>query len=167
MHQPPLIITLAFEKEAFDYFNTLRKQYFPAERNFIDAHITLFHALPNIDSVFNTARRFAIEQKVFDINIVEPFSLGKGVAFLVISEDLIKLHKKLQTEWLELLTQQDKQKLKPHITIQNKVMIEEAKELLLKLKASYLPITAKAYGLQIWEYHNGPWKLLEDLPFKN
>ena len=42
----PVIITLQLEADAAAFFTTQRKAYFPAHINYLDAHLTLFHALP-------------------------------------------------------------------------------------------------------------------------
>jgi hypothetical protein len=42
----PLIMTLALEKTAAEFFTAQRTRYFPKHINFLKAHLTLFHALP-------------------------------------------------------------------------------------------------------------------------
>ena len=42
----PLIITAALDEGGFDWFDDLRRAHFPAHRNVVPAHLTLFHALP-------------------------------------------------------------------------------------------------------------------------
>ena len=42
----PLILTLELDERSFAFFGAQRRRYFPPERNFIPAHLTLFHALP-------------------------------------------------------------------------------------------------------------------------
>ena len=46
MSQNPLILTLALNPTAEEYFTRLRDRYFPPERNFLKVHLTLFHHLP-------------------------------------------------------------------------------------------------------------------------
>ncbi|MCF0072698.1 2'-5' RNA ligase family protein [Dyadobacter sp. CY261] len=43
----PLVATLLIAPAAQAYFDDLRRQYFPKERNFLNAHLTLFNALPD------------------------------------------------------------------------------------------------------------------------
>lgn len=57
----PLVLTLKLDQTTFDLFNELRQQHFPPERNFLPAHVTLFHALPgehelNIRQTLQTLR---------------------------------------------------------------------------------------------------------------
>ncbi|MEJ7684635.1 MAG: 2'-5' RNA ligase family protein [Segetibacter sp.] len=166
MIQPPLILTLSIEKEATLFFNSLRKKHFPPSRNFIDAHLTLFHALPNEVEIINTVKDLCNLQKPFELIIKEVVSIGKGVAYKIESNELMQLHKSLQYKWQNFLSLQDRQKLWPHITIQNKVPLQEVKQLLYELKNNFTPFSTSATGLQLWEYLNGPWKLVEYFVFK-
>lgn len=163
--KPPLILTLLMEKKAFLFFNSLRKKHFPPP-NFIDAHLTLFHALPSEDEIINTIRDSCREQACFELMITEVVSIGKGVAYKIECNELEQLHKTLQNKWQYFLSPQDRQKLWPHVTVQNKVPAEKAKELLNELKSSFAPFVSTATGLQLWEYLGGPWRHVEDFFFK-
>jgi len=167
MQRPPLILTLSIEKDASLYFNSLRKSYFPADRNHIDAHLTLFHALPNQDTVISSVKDVCARQKQFILSVKEPVSIGKGVAIKIESNELLQLHKVFQNQWQEFLSPQDKHKLWPHITVQNKVPATEAKKLLKELQTTFVPFVASAQGLQLWEYLGGPWKFVEEFSFQN
>lgn len=164
--KPPLILTtLRLDKHDFNYFNSLRQKYFPAERNFIDAHLTLFHALANELTVTNTVKEICGHQSSFVITVKALVSIGNGVAFTIESQELMQLHKSLQNKWLEFLSNQDKQKLWPHITIQNKVPVNEAKCVLNELQKNFKPFFLPAKGLQLWEYLNGPWRFVDEFLF--
>lgn len=166
MPTPPLILTLAIGKDASHFFNSLRKKYFPPERNFIDAHLTLFHALPDEEAINLTVQDISNRQSSFVLAVKEPVSIGKGVAFKIESPELMQLHKTLQSKWPDFLSLQDRQKLWPHITVQNKVPAQEAQHLLAELKNGFTPFTVPATGLQVWEYLNGPWRFVEEYAFK-
>lgn len=166
MSTNPLILTLAIDTSSFRYFNSLRIKYFPADRNFIDAHVTLFHSLPYSQKIFNTVEEISSQQKVFIVHVAKPMSIGKGVAFKLECEDLIRIHRVLQNHWIEFLTRQDKQKIWPHITVQNKVSSQEAQNLLAELEKDFQPSLVIAKGLQLWEYLGGPWKLNKEYFFK-
>lgn len=163
--KPPLILTLALDKYDLDYFNSLRQKYFPANRNFIDAHFTLFHALANELTVSSTVTKICSNQASFVMNVTALVSIGNGVAFKIESRELMQLHKTLQNKWLEFLSNQDKQKLWPHITIQNKVPANEAKYVLSELQKNFRPFSLPAKGLQLWEYLNGPWRFVDEFLF--
>jgi hypothetical protein len=164
-HNPPLILTLALEPGAFQFFNELRQKHFPADRNFIDAHLTLFHALPNEPAINHTIKELSCRVMPFTLDVVEPTSIGNGVAYKIASRELMGIHKALQDKWIDLLSRQDRQKLWPHITVQNKAGFMEAQRLLQQLKMGFTPFSAAATGLQLWEYLNGPWKLVEHFTF--
>jgi len=155
------------EASAQRYLNELRQQHFPPERNFIDAHLTLFHALPNADAVLNDIIDAAGNQHRFSPQVSGVVSLGKGTALKVESPELKSLHHQLQRKWLTLLTVQDKQGLWPHITIQNKVAPESARSLQLQLHDDFEPFEFEVIGLELWQYLGGPWNLLKRFEFKS
>lgn len=163
--KPPLILTAIIPLPSFEYFDGLRQRHFPAERNFLRAHLTLFHALPNTPSIINDVA-FACARAPIEIEVVEPVSIGKGVAFKLASAELQQLHGGLRTKWTPVLTAQDQQKLWPHITIQNKVPATDAQALLFDIKNIFAPFQFIAPGLQIWEYLNGPWQMLQQFNFQ-
>ncbi len=41
-----MIVTLELEPEAQSFFNEQRRAYFPAHRNYLEAHLTFFYRLP-------------------------------------------------------------------------------------------------------------------------
>lgn len=162
----PVILTLKINTEAAAYFTDLRKQHFPAERNYLDAHLTLFHHLPgNEPAIFESIKTVCLQQKPIDIQVTQLVSIGAGVAFKLECEVLKQIQKKLQQQWQIWLTPQDKQALWPHITIQNKVDRQTAVQLQQNLSADFKPFEIQGLGLSIWEYLNGPWNLLETVDF--
>jgi len=168
MEDRPLILTLQLHEEAFIYFNALRQQYFPPERNFLSAHLTLFHHLPpNEMAIEEEIISAADNQNILTLSVTDVVSIGKGVAFKIECSALQKLHSRLQAKWSPWLTPQDKQKLWPHVTVQNKTNPLIAQQTLQKLKASFQPFTAYGTGLTLWEYEGGPWRFIRTLPFQN
>lgn len=163
----PLILTVELEAKAFQFFNALRKIYFPPQLNFIDAHLTLFHHLPNDAAVIDAVAKTSKEHNPLLLNISEPALIGNGVAYTIECDRLMQLHKSLQQQWDNFLIPQDKQKLWPHVTIQNKVPSEDAKQLQQFLKQNFSGFETVGTALQLWEYHRGPWKLLQTFPLQN
>lgn len=76
-------------------------------------------------------------------------SLGRGVAVDVRSAPLIYLRTRLAAELETWLTPQDRQKFQPHVTIQNKVTPEVARDLLERLSSDWQPLAG--YG-QAWNF---------------
>ncbi|MFD0764999.1 2'-5' RNA ligase family protein [Mucilaginibacter lutimaris] len=162
----PLLLTLALAPDAQLFFNTLRKQHFPAERNFLDAHLMLFHQLPaNEPTLIEDIVAIVNEYRNITLTVSGLSSIGNGVAYKIVSDDLQRLHKQLQAQWAQWLIPQDKNKLWPHITIQNKVSPNVARDLLDKLSADFKPFEIQATGLSLWEYQGGPWKFIETFDF--
>lgn len=165
MQTTPLILTAMLDESSSLFFNQKRKEYFSAERNFINAHLTLFHHLPHEASIINIVQAVCHQQKPMELHVTQPVSIGKGVAYKIESKALQALHKMLQREWKDMLTMQDRQGLWPHITVQNKVLAEQAKQTLEELNKNFVPFTAYAVGLQLWKYLNGPWEELQRFVF--
>jgi hypothetical protein len=90
--KPPLIVTIKIDESSFNYFNGLRKKHFPPERNFIDAHLSLFHALPNEKSIIETIKNMAAKYSAFEMMVQSPKCIGNGVAFPLVSDELTSLH---------------------------------------------------------------------------
>ena len=57
---PPLIVTALLDEVAQERFDRLRREHFPPERNHLDAHLTLFHRLPDDPEV---DRALAVEAR--------------------------------------------------------------------------------------------------------
>ncbi|CAN5810955.1 2'-5' RNA ligase family protein [soil metagenome] len=163
----PLIVTLTLDESSQEYFTALRNQYFPKHCNYLQAHLTLFHALPS-DSFFidetlqKLANRITIQLEINGIK-----SIGNGVAFTVFNKDLSILHKQMQQLFDEYLVAQDRQRLWPHITVQNKVTAFKAKQTLDILSADFKPFNITAIGFSTWLYLKGPWGHKQNYPFKN
>lgn len=161
----PLILTLRLDDAAFQYFNQLRKAHFPPERNFIDAHLTLFHHLPDTPELRMQVAEAAANRAPFQLEVTGLRSLGGGVAYRLHCPALHSWHRQLQQLWQAQLTPQDRQPLQPHITVQNKVAPPVARQLQQQLEASFTPFRVQAPGLQLWAYMGGPWQLLQEYPF--
>ena len=158
----PLIITLGLDPHASAFFDALRQTHFPAERNFLSAHLTLFHQLPAVALSEIRSYLDKLSQHVARcrLEVTGPRSLGTGVAFSIRSAELLALRDRMATRWHAWLVPQDRQRFWPHVTIQNKVRPEQAAELLRQLQATFLPLTAHGERLLLWRYLNGPWEAL-------
>lgn len=166
MESTPLILTLTLNEEASDFFTQQRTTYFPPERNYLQAHLTLFHHLPHVENdIIDALTEISKHQNDMDLQVTDLMSLGYGVAYKIKSQELLDLHQYLQTQWEPFLKAQDKQKLRPHITIQNKVTPEVARETEKELKETFSPFQIKGTGFSLWEYLGGPWKLYHQFPF--
>lgn len=158
----PFVLSLLLDDTSFAFLDGLRRQYFPPERNFIRAHITLFHALPGDDASEVGIREMldavCAANPPFTLELPGLRSLGRGVAVEVHSVSLLRLHSQLSKVFEAWLTPQDRQKFQPHVTIQNKVTPDVVRELLGKLSVTWKPVTAHAVGLSLWRYRGVPWE---------
>lgn len=164
----PLILSLRLDEASQTFFNQLRKRYFPSERNYLDAHLTLFHHLPGeaIQNIQKQLQEISITTSTFPLEVTKVKMIGRGVAYQLESDTLMKTHKQLARQWQKWLTLQDSQKLWPHITVQNKVTPDKAKALYKKLSDSFEPFTAYATGFSLWAYQNGPWEWKDEFSFQ-
>lgn len=161
-----LILTLKLDARSFAHFDGLRREHFPAPLNHLSAHLTLFHHLPGEE-------RLALETDLHALAPPAPLALevtglrllGRGVAYELVSPPLVALRAELARRWAHGLTPQDRQGLRPHVTLQNKVTPEEARALKARLSASFTPFTAWGEGWLLWRYLGGPWALETEIPF--
>jgi 2'-5' RNA ligase len=145
----------------------LRQQHFPPARNFLPAHITLFHALPGEQkiSIQQTLQALCSRRPVLSLTFPKVRSLGKGVAITVESPELIQLHQHLAKTWQAWLSRQDQQRYQPHITIQNKVTPDAAQQLHQQLAGTWQLWQGYGEGLLLWYYQGGPWELAHEFAF--
>ena len=162
----PLIVTLLLEEAAQQRFDRLREQHFPPERNFLAAHVTLFHALPGeqLDAVRADLAE-AAGRPAFDVAVTGVRFLGRGVAYSLASSEVAALRAGLVSSWEPWLTPQDRQKHAPHVTVQNKVQPAVARALHERLLAEFVPYDVGARGLGLWRYLGGPWEPLGEFAF--
>ncbi|HJX42991.1 MAG TPA: 2'-5' RNA ligase family protein [Geodermatophilus sp.] len=162
----PLVVTLLLEPEAQARFDRLRAQHFPVARNHLQAHVTLFHALPGEQRpAVDAALARAAARAPFDVEVTGLQLLGRGVAYRLRSGELAALHAGLAAGFDPWLTPQDRQRLAPHVTVQNKVEPAVARALRDRLAAGFTPHAVPARGLGLWRYLGGPWEPLAEHSF--
>ena len=156
----PFILTLQLDAASFEKFNALRQQHFPPSRNYLDAHLTLFHALPAASESQICADLDEICARTPPLQLHYPGLrfLGKGTAIEVEAPALVQLRRELSARWRALLGAQDSQVIKPHITIQNKVTPAKARALFDDLSEQWRPCDGNGVGLALWIYRGGPWE---------
>ena len=164
---PPLILTLALHPDDQARFDRLRTLHFPAERNMIPAHVTLFHHLPgaDIDAIQDTLARECTALPAFPVEAAGLRFLGRGVAYELQAAELLALRGRLARAWQDWLTPQDAQGYRPHVTVQNKARPEDARALRDAMQAGFAPFSVRAEGVLLWHYLGGPWKLAGEHKF--
>ena len=164
----PLVVTLQMGEEAAARFTDLRRTHFPAHRNWLDAHVTLFHALPGtaIDAVLADVADAATRRAPFSMRLERVLFLGAGVAYALASPEADRLRSTLAHRWAALLGRQDRARRSAlHITVQNKVAPGLARALYEQLSAGFEPEDVPAVGVQVWHYAGGPWRPAASYPF--
>jgi hypothetical protein len=162
---PPLIVTVTLDKASHVYFTELRNRYFPAYCNFLEAHLTFFHRLPSSLSIIDESLRRSAERTLMNLEVTGIKNIGNGVVFNIISDELQQLHKDMQRTFDKYLITQDRKKLRPHITVQNKVTAYKAKQTMEKLSQDFKPFAIQAIGFNTWLYLKGPWQKVDDYLF--
>ncbi|RYD79397.1 MAG: 2'-5' RNA ligase family protein [Sphingobacteriales bacterium] len=158
-----LILTARIDSENQVFFDKMRQQHFPKEINLLNAHLTLFHKLPDAPATYEILEQ--VVEKPFEATISEIKSIGRGVAYFLSSPELLQIRSSLKHKFQTQLSLQDQQGYRPHITIQNKVKPEDAKQLLQEIASSFEPFKIVIEGLDLWYYLDGPWKHARHLPF--
>jgi 2'-5' RNA ligase len=163
---PSYVVTLEMDPDSFGWLNDLRRDHFPPARSLLDAHLTLFHkvdanGIATIASTLTTGSRDCI---ALTFSGLRP--LGRGVAIAVAAPDLMDLRNRLARPVADHLTPQDRQTFRPHVTIQNKVDPAEARQLMARLGAAFVPRQGRGTAVLIWEYLGGPWRLHARAPLR-
>jgi hypothetical protein len=157
----PIIVTAILGAQDQAWFDRQREAYFPPERNFLKAHLTMFHHLPpSLETELRQRLGEIAREGPVAARIGGLMSLGGGVAYRIDSPELEDRRAYLADIWSDLLTPQDRAGWRPHITIQNKVKPAEAKTLLDQLTPDFRPRPLGLTGFASWWYRGGPWEPL-------
>ena len=168
----PFILTAALPADIQSWSEGLRRAHFPAERNHLHAHVTMFHSFaPSLlDELTDFLPRITAEFAAPQAAISGIMDLGKGTAIALASRELLALRALIADRFHGSLTDQDLHEPRPHITIQNKVTKKEARELQaslaleVELRADNGPFAFPA--LELHRYMGGPWELVKRSAFR-
>lgn len=185
------ILTFLTDKPHQDRMTALREKYFPPHRNKLDAHLTLFHALPGsrlestiIPKIEEVARKTAPFTITLKGAIKQVVRLGKGGVALSIprpqgGKEAKRVQHELQDTWrsLGILSPQDRKGSSkfPHYTIANKLDAGRTKEeadakvmeVKTLLRAEYVNDEGVVEGLGLWEYlDGGEWRWVRRFDFE-
>ncbi len=164
----PLIVTAQLPHELQARANALRQEHFPPERNYLDAHVTLFHAIPAQceDELKRCVKSIVGEFAPVCARLLGVMSLGGGTALKLESPAMLDLRDHIADRFHGMLTQQDQHKPRLHVTVQNKVSSRAAKALQAQLTPQIDAQDFAFRGLAIWRYLGGPWEALGDYAFR-
>jgi len=163
----PLLVTAELPSEVLGWADALRRAHYPPERNRLRAHVTLFHALPpRVEEELVALLKDLARDPAPDARIEGLMKLGKGTALAVHSPQMVALHAEIQERMHGLLTPQDAQPLRLHVTIQNKVTPEAARALQQELEPQLRPIAFRFKGFGLYAWEDGLWRPLRTIAFR-
>jgi 2'-5' RNA ligase len=162
-----LIVTAELAPPDFGWLEGLRRAHYPAERNRLPVHLTIFHALPPSAESEAKSRlaKLAVRQRP-GARIDGLIDFGGGVAFRVVSPELDAIRDELADALYGLLGAQDSSGWRPHVTIQNKVAPKVARALKAALERDFAARPLGISGLGLHRYLDGPWETIAVYPFR-
>lgn len=162
-----LIVTAELGAADLASLDRLRRAHYPAERNQLAAHLTIFHALPpSAEPELRSRLAHLAREPAPAASIEGLLDLGSGVAFRVVSPDLDRMRSELARDLRGLLSAQDAGGWRPHVTIQNKVAPKVARALIETLKREFALRPLHVAGLGLHRYLDGPWESVAVFPFR-
>jgi hypothetical protein len=162
-----LIITAEMAPPDFAWLQGLRRQHFPADRNQVPAHLTMFHALPpSAEPEARSRLARMVQRSIPRAQLAGLMDLGGGVALRVVSDDLDAIREELADAFHGMLGAKDSGGWRPHITIQNKVARKVARDLKAALERDFEPRPLNISGLALQRYLGGPWEEIAHYRFR-
>jgi hypothetical protein len=168
----PFILTATIPEPFRGWAEGLRRAHFPPERNHLHAHVTLFHAFaPSLRDELSSfipevAREFAPPQG----RVVGLLDFGRGTAIRLEAPGLLGIRRLIADHFHGTLTDQDLHEPRLHITVQNKVTKEEARQLQASLEPKLDPWIKRGTftfpSLELHQYLGGPWERLKTVAFR-
>ena len=162
----PIILTAELPRDLASWATGLRQQHFPPERNYLDAHVTLFHALPPncLPELATLLKRIVADAPPPPARLEGIMSLGGGTALKLSSPAMLAVRERIADHFAASLTPQDEHAPRLHVTIQNKVNSAEAKALQAQLVIEPRAFTFRAIAAHY--YRGGPWEAIREWPFR-
>lgn len=145
----------------------LRRAHYPAHRNRLRAHVTLFHALPpSVEAELRALLAEHVNAPPPQARLSGVMKLGGGTALAIESPAMGELREAIARRMAGALTPQDSQPARLHITIQNKVTLEAARALQAELGSQLLFDRFRFRGLALHAYEGGPWRTIRTFMFR-
>lgn len=164
----PLIVTAELPADLQAWANALRRAHYPPERNQVDAHVTLFHALPPSceDELHGLLAAAARDHAPVSARLEGVMSLGTGTALRIASPAMLALRREVAGRLHGLLSAQDQTEPRLHVTVQNKVSSREARALQHELCSQIAAREFRFPGLALFRYRGGPWEAVKRWSFR-
>jgi len=164
----PFIVTAQLPPDILAWADGLRRAHYPAHRNKLAAHVTLFHSFaPSLrEELRGVLARMAGEYAPPQALLDGIMRLGGGTALAIESPGLLEIRERIAEHFHGALTAQDSHEPRLHITIQNKVTINEANALQNSLGPLLAPRKFAFKGLEMHLYRDAYWEKLGQWSFR-
>lgn len=148
--------------------DALRREHYPPDRNRLAAHITLFHGLPPsaADEIHRRLAACTTRTPPLPARFSGLMDLGDGTAIALDCPRLHTLHAELAEQLSGVIQQRDDRPLRPHVTIQAKVGVQEARALQRALADLALPLPFRLHGLATHRWTGDLWAFEREWPFR-
>lgn len=163
----PLLVTAELPDAVLAWADGLRRAHYPPDRNRLRAHVTLFHALPpSVEAELLEVLGRLAKAPPPPASISGIMKLGNGTALAIESPAMVDLHGAIAERMHGLLTRQDAQPLRLHVTIQNKVTSQAARALQMELAEQLQPTSFRFRGFGLYAWEDGLWRPLRTIVFR-
>lgn len=164
----PFIVTAELPRDVFAWADGLRRAHFPPERNKLEAHVTLFHAMaPSLfEELKPLLKRVVAGHPPQPARVTGVIAMDKATALGIESPGMAAIREDIAEHFHGALTAQDNHPLRLHITVQNKVSVEVARALRAELARVIKPRDFAFTGLGLHIYRGGPWEAVGRWPFR-
>jgi hypothetical protein len=155
----PLLITAELPSTIFAWANALRLAHYPAERNRLGAHVTLFHGLPaSAESTVRGLLGEVANRPAPGARVTGVMALGGGTAIAIDSREMAALHGELAERLHGMIQQKDARPLRLHVTVQNKVSPGIARALQAELARDLPRPIFRFRGLVLSHWREDLWR---------
>ena len=164
----PFIVTGELPPDILAWADGLRRAHFPPARNWLKAHVTLFHSFaPSLkEELPRFLAAMAGEFAPPKAEVTGLMDLGSGTAIALRAPALLTVRGRIADHFWDMLTKQDQGGKKLHITIQNKVTPEAARALQAELGPVVQSRKFAFTGLGLHRYCNPHWEAVGVWPFR-
>lgn len=140
--------------------DALRRAHYPAERNRVPAHCTLFHAVPGMVAaeLASVLARLTATTPPPRARIDRVIDLDGGTALALVSAELVDVRDLLADHFHGLLTGGDAVAPRFHITVQNKVERRAAHILQADLAATWRATDTMIPAIAVHRVIDGAWQ---------
>ena len=164
----PFIVTGELPNDVLAWADGLRRAHYPPERNWLKAHVTLFHSFaPSLrEELPRYLSAMATEYAPPAAEVSGLLDLGSGTAIALRSPGLLAIWERIAEHFWAMLSRQDQGGKRLHITIQNKVPRGDALALQRSLQGGLPHRQFRFTGLGLHIYRGPHWEAVGTWKFR-